>query len=93
MSRIISTVEYIEFAKRCTVKTEGLEAQIPILEEQIEQIEKMIASGKSKRKILEQYVNVEHLTHEMVEILIDKILVGKRIEGTRNVPIEIHWNF
>ena len=93
MSGIISTVEYIEFAKRCTVKIEGLEAQIPVLEEQIEQIEKMIASGKSKRKILEQYVKVEHLTHEMVEILIDKILVGKRIEGTRNVPIEIHWNF
>jgi len=43
--------------------------------------------------IFEQYVKVEHLTHEMVEILIDKILVGKRIEGTRNVPIEIHWNF
>jgi len=29
----------------------------------------------------------------MVEILIDKIMVGKRIPGTRNVPIEIHWTF
>ena len=93
MNGIISTAEYIEFAKRCAVKIEGLEAQIPILEEQIEQMEKTITSSKSKHKIVEQYVNVEHLTHEMVEILIDKIMVGKRIEGTRNVPIEIHWNF
>ena len=30
---------------------------------------------------------------EIVEILIDYISVGKRIPGTRNVPIEIHWNF
>ena len=30
---------------------------------------------------------------ETVETLIDYILVGKRIPGTRNVPIEIHWNF
>lgn len=35
----------------------------------------------------------EHLTRQMVEALIDHILVGKRIPGTRDVPIEIYWNF
>lgn len=29
----------------------------------------------------------------MVETLIDYISVGKRIPGTKDVPIEIHWNF
>nr|WP_325297589.1 DUF4368 domain-containing protein [uncultured Oscillibacter sp.] len=42
---------------------------------------------------MERYVNLEHLTREIVEILIDHINVGKRIRGTRDVPIEIHWNF
>ena len=42
---------------------------------------------------MERYVNLEHLTREIVEILIDHITVGKRIPGTRDVPIEIHWNF
>ena len=57
------------------------------------EIEVKIAVGDNRRELIEQYVNVEHLTREMVEILIDKITVGKRIPGTRNVPIEIHWNF
>ena len=35
----------------------------------------------------------EHLTREIVETLIDYISVGKRIPGTKDVPIEIHWNF
>ena len=29
----------------------------------------------------------------LVEKIIEYITVGKRIPGTRNVPIEIHWNF
>ncbi|WP_346684859.1 DUF4368 domain-containing protein [Megamonas hypermegale] len=45
------------------------------------------------RQIIEQYSNLEHLTREIVEILIDYISIGKRIPGIRDVPIEIHWNF
>ena len=42
---------------------------------------------------MELYINVEHLSRELVEILIDQISIGKRIPVTRDVPIEIHWNF
>ena len=44
-------------------------------------------------QLIEQYTNLDHLTREIVEELIDYILIGKRIPGTRNIPIEIHWNF
>ena len=44
-------------------------------------------------EIIQRYPHVEHLTREMVEILIDYITVGKRVPGTQDVPIEIHWNF
>ena len=40
--------------------------------------------------LAEKYLNVVHLTREMVDTLIDYITVGKRIPKTRNVPIEIH---
>ena len=93
MSGIITEAEYVEFAKKCVLKTEGLEAQLPILEKQIEQIEEEIVSGKTKREILEEYVDIEHLSRETVDALIDKIMVGKRIPGTRIVPIEIRWKF
>lgn len=93
MNGIITEAEYVEYAKSCVSKTERLEAQVVAFEKQIIQIEEEIASGKNKREILEQYVDVEHLTREMVDTLIDKIMVGKRIPGTRIVPIEIHWKF
>ncbi len=35
-------------------------------------------------ELIEQYTNLEHLTREIVEILIDYISVGKRIPGTRD---------
>lgn len=37
--------------------------------------------------------NSEHLTREIVDTHIDYILIGRRIPGTKEVPIEIHWNF
>ncbi|HIQ92114.1 MAG TPA: DUF4368 domain-containing protein, partial [Candidatus Copromonas avistercoris] len=41
----------------------------------------------------EQYTNLKKLDRETVEKLIDYIEVGKRIPGTRQVPVDIHWNF
>ena len=56
-------------------------------------IDDKIAVGDNRRELIEQYTNLEHLNREIVETLIDYISIGKRIPGTRNVPIEIHWNF
>ena len=50
-------------------------------------------AGDNRRQIIEQYTNLEHLNREIVEKLIDYISVSNRIPGTREVPIEIHWNF
>ena len=45
------------------------------------------------RQIVEQYANLKHLNREIVDKLIDYITVGKKIPSTKEVPIEIHWNF
>jgi len=80
-------------SKDFTSQKERLEAQVLECQKQIAEIEIKIAVGDNRRELIEKYVKVEHLTREMVEILIDKIMVGKRMQGTRIVPIEIHWNF
>ena len=69
------------------------EEAVRALETGIAVAEEKIAAGDNRRELIEQYTNLEHLTREIVETLIDYISVGKRIPGTRNVPIEIHWNF
>ena len=90
---VICEADFVELSKDFTSQKERLEAQVLECQKQIAEIEIKIAGGDNRRELIEQYTGVEHLTREMVEILIDKIMVGKRIQGTRNVPIEIHWNF
>ena len=90
---LICEADFIELSKDFTAQKERLEAQVLECQKQIAEIDIKIAVGDNRRELIEQYVNIEHLTREMVVILIDKIVVGKRISGTRDVPIEIHWNF
>jgi hypothetical protein len=90
---LICEADFIELSKDFTSQKERLEAQMLECQKQIAEIEIKISAGDNTRKLIEQYVNMEHLTRETVEILIDQITVGKRIPRTRNVPIEIHWNF
>ena len=90
---LICEADFIELSKDFTSQKERLEAQVLECQKQIAEIEIKIAASDNHREWIEQYVNVEHLTREMVEFLIDKIMVGKRIPGTRCVPVEIHWDF
>lgn len=90
---LICEADFIELSKEFTSQKERLEAHMLECQKQISEIEIKSSVKDNTRKLIEQYVNMEHLTRETVEILIDKIMVGKRISGTRNVPVEIHWNF
>lgn len=90
---IISEADYVDMSQGFQVERERLELQMKEVTSQIEQLDDRIKAGDNRRVIVERYVNQEHLTREAVEVLIDHVCVGKRIPGTRNVPIEIHWNF
>ena len=59
----------------------------------LEDLEAQMLAGDQRKEIIQRSTHVEHLTREMVEILIDYITVGKRVPGTQDVPIVIHWNF
>ena len=90
---LIGEEDFLVFLRDFSQEKEGLDLQVHECQKQIADIEMKIAAGDNRRELIEQYAKVEHLTREWVEILIDKIMVGKRISGTRNVPIEIYWNF
>ena len=59
----------------------------------LEELETEMPSKEQQRERILRDVHVEHLTRKMVEHFIDCIIVGKRLPGTRSVPVEIHWNF
>ena len=72
---------------------ERLEKLIADARKHIEEIDVKIEVGDNCLERIEFYTKPNHLTREMVEILIDCISVGKRIKGTRDVPITVYWNF
>ena len=90
---LISENDYVEMSKDFIKERERLERMICEEKIRVSKLEEKIAVGDNRRELIEQYTNLEHLTREIVEILIDYVSVGKRIPGTRDVPIEIHWNF
>ncbi|MGN1231658.1 MAG: DUF4368 domain-containing protein, partial [Anaerotignum sp.] len=89
---ILSEGDFLEMVRGFTMEKRRLEDTLRQAKEELAEAETAIEAGDTK-EWLQQYVNPEHLTREMVEKLIDHINVGRRIPGTRTVPIEIHWNF
>ena len=90
---LISEGDFAELSKGFSAERTRLERVVVETEKQLVQLEEKIAAGDNRRELIEQYTNLDHLTREVVETLIDYISVGKRIPGTKDVPVEIHWNF
>ena len=90
---IISESDFIDLTKGFTADKERLARAMQEGKKQLAGLDTRIAAGDNRGELVRQYTNPEHLTREMVEIFIDYISVNKRIQGTRDVPVEIHWNF
>ncbi len=90
---IITEKDYIDLSKNFSKEKDNLEQLLIDAQKRLDIIEIRIQSGDNRRKLVEQYTNLEHLDREIVEKLIDYILVGKKDPVTKEVPIEIHWNF
>jgi len=90
---IITENQFVEFSRNFTNEKERFEMLIVENKNQISNIKKKIQVGDNHRQLIEQYTNINALDRETVEKLIDYVLVGKRDEQTKEVPVEIHWNF
>lgn len=90
---LISESDYLEMSKDFMSDRSRLEHVVTDTQEQLDEIEDKIKVGDNRRELIEQYSNLKHLTREMVNALIDYIVVDRRIPGTDQYPVEIHWNF
>ncbi len=90
---IITESDFVEYSKSFAAEKERLEHIIADGQSQISEIDQKMETGDNRRQLIERYTSLEHLSREIVDALIDYISIGKRIPGTKDVPIEIHWNF
>ena len=89
----ISEKNFSELFQDFTLEKERLESILADKKHLLAEIKTSRQTDSSRQAKLHSYTHLTHLNREMVELLIDYISVGKRIPGTRDVPVEIHWNF
>lgn len=90
---VLSEEDFLSLSQDFSREKAQLEHRLEESEQHLEELEARIAAGDHRREVVKRYTHLEHLTREMVEVLIDYILVGKRQPGESNPPVEIHWNF
>ena len=90
---LIGEEELIALNEDVSARRAALLARMSACEAQLNTLSARMETEEDSRALVDRYVNVTQLTREMAEVLIDRILVGKRIAGTRDVPVEIRWNF
>lgn len=90
---VISENDYLSFSKDFSMEKDRLTKITADYQQQLNKLTEAISSNNNCGKQIEAYTSLEHLNREMVEKLIDSIAIGKRIPGTAEVPVEIHWNF
>ena len=90
---VLSEEDFLSIFQKFSHEKVHLEQQIEQARRNLEDLETRITAGGGGRELIRQYTNPKHLTREMVDVLIDYILVGKRQPGEKGPPIEIHWAF
>lgn len=90
---IITENDFIELSADLHKDKSTYEKLISELSMQLAEIEQRHNNMTSDREQLERYLELEHLTHDIVNQLIDYISVGKRDPETKEIPIEINWKF
>ncbi len=90
---LITEDVFIDLTKDLHADKKRIEETILSLSEQVENLKNKLGNAKSKEEHIKEYTNVQKLTREIVDSMIDYIEVGKRIPGTRERPVNIYWNF
>lgn len=90
---IITPRDYLEMRNGFQAERERYEEMRQSCQERINDIDARLQIGDNRTELIAQYINTDHLTRSMAEILIDRIEIGKRNKETGLVPVSIFWNF
>ena len=90
---IITEADFLDLSDQFSRQKRLLERRVTASNRALSELDDRLAAGDKRRTLIRQYTNPEHLTREMVDILIDHITIGKRVKSEKEPPIEIHWNF
>lgn len=90
---LIDDNDFVDLSETFRADRANLQDLINAAKNELQGLDRRLQQDDDRHKLIEQYTNIEHLTREMVEILIDHIVIHRRNPDTKRIPIEIYWNF
>ncbi len=90
---LITESDYMEFSKTFGQDKAHYEQLLSDSMAGLERINEKMSDETNREKLIEEYINLKELSRPVVDTLIDYISVGRREKGSKQPPIEIHWNF
>ena len=90
---IISDADFVELSETFRDDRDRLARMIADSQKELQELDERLRAGDNRRELILQYTNLKHLTREIVDILIDHIVIYRRDPETKQIPVEIHWNF
>ena len=85
---LIAPGDYFSMSESFRQDKERFDAMVRSCQKRIDDIDTRIYEAD----LLSQYVDLGQLTRTIVEILINRIKIGKRNKVTKQVPVTIYWN-
>ena len=70
-----------------------MEHMIADSQKELQELDERLRAGDNRKELIQRYTNLTHLTREIVDLLIDHIVIYRRDPKTKQIPVEIHWNF
>ena len=96
VSEVITARNFSMLSRKYQQEQEQLEAKISDLEIQLEADKEQTANVERWVELMKQYTDLNELTAEVLNTLVDKILIHEAIkhpDGTREQEIEIYYRF
>ena len=90
---LLEDADFVELSASFRSDRDHLAELVKSSQETLQELDERLQAGDNRRELIERYTNIDHLTREMVDILIDHIVIYRRDPETKKVPIEIYWNF
>lgn len=90
---IISDDDFVELSDTFRTDRERLTQMIEDAQKELLELDERLRVGDNRRELIQQYTNLQHLTREIVDILVDHIVIYRRDPKTKQIPVEIYWNF
>ena len=90
---ILSEEDFVLLSRDFSDEKQRLEHLIETEQHDLDDLAQRSLTADRRKTLIERYTEPEHLTREMVDVLIDHIEVGRRVKGEKYPPVAIYWNF